>query len=65
VFPMPIDLIKPVLDAIQSTQPAVAPPAQTPPGNGALGTGEAPALPSGPDPVADPGPAQRQESRSD
>src|SRR6201985_2736144 len=46
VFPMPIDLVQPVLDALRSNDatPAVdAPRAQTPE-NGALGPGEARAL---------------------
>jgi regulator of protease activity HflC (stomatin/prohibitin superfamily) len=51
VFPMPIDLVKPVLDAIQSGQAsspaAEAPPA--PPANGALEPGESRALAAGPD----------------
>ena len=54
VFPMPIDLVKPVLDAIQSGQ--ASPPAQAPmtlPGNGALEPGESRALAPGPDAAED------------
>jgi hypothetical protein len=56
VFPMPIDLIKPVLDAMRPTEatPAaeVAPP-QTPE-NGALNPGDSRALAPGPDSADDP-----------
>ena len=54
VFPLPIDLIKPVLGAIQSAgvdtetpAPAVEPPAVEAPDNGALEPGESRALTSG------------------
>ena len=70
VFPMPIDLVKPVLDAIQSGQASVRtedPP--TPPANGALGPGESRALGAGPSdaasaepkPAADTAPVERQD----
>ena len=61
VFPMPIDLVKPVLDAIRASDTGGQ---QTPSANGALeSSAEAPALPSGPAPAADPAPAQRDEVR--
>jgi len=54
VFPMPIDLVKPVLDAIQAGQ-ASAPASETPPApaNGALGPGESRALGPGPSAAED------------
>ena len=62
VFPMPIDLVKPVLDAIQSGQASAsvqtppAPPA--PPANGAIGPAESRALGPGAEaPAATPSPA--------
>jgi regulator of protease activity HflC (stomatin/prohibitin superfamily) len=65
VFPMPIDLVKPVLDAIQSSQ--ASPPAEAPP-NGALGPAESRALGPGaeasratPNPAADTAPIERQD----
>jgi len=54
VFPMPIDLVKPVLDAIQAGQ-ASAPASETPPApaNGALEPGESRALGPGPSAAED------------
>jgi regulator of protease activity HflC (stomatin/prohibitin superfamily) len=51
VFPMPIDLIKPVLDAIRSSEtspPEATTPELSTPENGALGAGESRALEAGP-----------------
>jgi len=65
VFPMPIDLVKPVLDAIQSghaSSPASQTPAvEAPPANGALEPGESRALAPGPD-AADDGVSSAPES---
>ncbi|MGO9498259.1 MAG: slipin family protein [Solirubrobacteraceae bacterium] len=69
VFPMPIDLVKPVLDAIQSGQAATHVDAPAPPANGALGSAESHALgpgatppPAAPSPAApDRAPVERQE----
>src|ERR1700729_2639918 len=58
VFPMPIDLVKPVLDAIQSGQAAARVDAPVPPANGALGSAESHALgPGGTAPPAAQSPA--------
>ncbi|MBV8219703.1 MAG: SPFH domain-containing protein, partial [Solirubrobacterales bacterium] len=70
VFPMPIDLVKPVLDAIQSGQASPmaseTPQAGAPAANGAIeSSGDAPALPRGPAPAADRARAQPDEARSD
>ncbi len=56
VFPMPIDLIKPLLEAMRSSEaaPEAATPPQAPgPGNGALEPGESRALAPGSDPLND------------
>ena len=56
VFPMPIDLVKPVLDAIQSgqaSQSAASAGEQAPAANGALEPGESRALAAGPDAAED------------
>jgi regulator of protease activity HflC (stomatin/prohibitin superfamily) len=65
VFPMPIDLIKPVLEAMRPSETRAEP---APSENGALGSPEeARALPSGPAPLDDAGraEAERSEVRSD
>jgi hypothetical protein len=55
---MPIDLVKPVLDAIQSGQAAARVDAPVPPANGALGSAESHALgPGGTAPPAAQSPA--------
>jgi regulator of protease activity HflC (stomatin/prohibitin superfamily) len=71
VFPMPIDLVKPVLDAIQSGQAQASIPAQAPPppANGAIGPAESRALgpgasapPAAPSSAApDAAPVEREE----
>ena len=65
VFPMPIDLIKPVLDAVQSAGASSASPApQAAPENGALEPGESRALGAGtPTPSAPPASALRRALR--
>ena len=59
VFPMPIDLVKPVMDAIgrgASTEPAPAARDESAPaGNGALEPGKSPALEPGQSPALEPG----------
>ena len=69
VFPMPIDLVKPLLDAMRTSEASTpaAPPPQ-PPENGALGPAASRALTSGeaspaaPNPTAaDTAPIERQE----
>jgi regulator of protease activity HflC (stomatin/prohibitin superfamily) len=66
VFPMPIDLIKPVLDAVRQSGAAAAAPAVAPE-DGALESGEGRALPAGgdastaaPSSASDPAPVDRQ-----